>query len=651
MKPILFFDMETFSEADIRKTGSEKYARDPSTEALMITWCTNHSPVGYIDLTDDILTFELREALTDPAYLKCCANMPFDRAIMKHVMGIEIPWEQCIDSHVLAYSLGFSGGLDAIGKQVGIGADKAKLTSGKKLILRFCKPQPKNHLTRRWTKANDPEKWQEFAQYAIRDTETMRELWMILIPYDSMSEYEWDAWRMTQEMNERGMPVDPMLVDQAIKMVADRKAELKADMMELTGLDNPNSAQQLRPWLEDRGVTLPNLQATTVDNALDGGMLGTECHDVLQMKRTFSQTAVTKWNSIKAMTCKDNTIKGMFTFMGASRTGRYASRGINLQNLRRPPNGGMDNLIKLVYKGDNNLIQLIQGEPLDFLARTVRGAITAPMSKSLVVSDLSSIESRILGWVTGCVRMNDIFSSGKDTYKDYATELFNIPYDQVTKSQRTFSKPPVLGAGYMMGGKGLNAYADSMGVSMTQDESQNAVNVFRNAYHEVPKFWRWIMQALEYTLTSGNTLEGYGLTFRMSGDFLFITLPSGRNLGYYKPMWQLWNTPIGEKMSFTYMGINRFKSAPTWERIGAHAGGVTENIIQAIARDVMVEWLMRIRALDLVGTVHDEVIAVVGEDIADKTLEFMNNAIRKPIAWAPNLLLDAEGFVGKHYDK
>ena len=204
----------------------------------------------------------------------------------------------------------------------------------------------------------------------------------------------------------------------------------------------------------------------------------------------------------------------------------------------------------------------------------------------------------------------------------------------------------------MMGGKGLNAYADSMGVSMTQSESQHAVDVFRSAYPEVPKFWRWIMESLEATIMTGQHSFGYSVVLRMERDFLFIDLPNGRSLGYFKPLWQMWDTPIGEKMSFTYMGINRFKSAPTWERIAAHAGGVTENVIQAVARDVMVEWLMRLRDLQVVGTVHDEVIAVVDENISGKTLDFMNAQIAGySIPWAKGLLLDAEGFVGKHYDK
>jgi len=398
-------------------------------------------------------------------------------------------------------------------------------------------------------------------------------------------------------------------------------------------------------------VALPNLQAGTIDDALDSGALSPLVNSVLKKKRIIGQTAVTKWNSIQKMLCPDNTLKGMFTHMGASRTWRDASRGVNLQNLRHPPKGSMDELVQYLYYGDLGLLNMVMGEPLDFLARTVRGAITAPEGKMLVVSDLSSIESRGLGWLAGCTRMNNIFAAEKDTYIDFAMELFNCRYEDVTKAQRTFSKPPVLGAGYMMGGKGLAAYAASMGIDMTLEEAQNSVDLFRSIYPEIPALWGWLMDAVEYTLTTGYVSKGYGLTLYLHGDFLFITLPSGRNISYFKPIWQMWDTPIGPKMSFTYMGINRFKSKPTWERIAAHAGGVTENIIQAIARDILIEWVTRCRGLHVVARIHDEFISVVDAGISEKVLTYVNKQAAVPIDWAPGLLLKAEGFISKHYTK
>ena len=660
MKPILFFDTETFSEANLKQTGSAKYARDPSTELLMITWGFDTGPVYYHDVANGgALPFELVMALTDPAYLKCAANMTFDRAIMKFVAGIEIPWSQCIDSHVQAFAMSFSGGLGSMGEQMGLPDDKTKLKEGRKLLLRFCKLQPKSHNVSRWTKENSPEEWQQFSDYAIRDTEAMREQWMVLAPYDPVSDWWWEAWRMTQEMNERGMPVDPQLVDQAIEMAALRKNEIKAQMIKLTGLDNPNSVQQLLAWLDTQSLALPNLQAATIDNLIPK-LQPSKAKEVLKMKRIIGQTAVTKWTSIKRMLCSDNTIKGMFIFMGASRTWRYASRGINLQNLRRPPKGGMDNLIKLVYYGDSNLINLIHGEPLDFLARTVRGAITAPKGSLLAVPDINSIESVLLGWLTGCKRMNNIFASGKDTYKDFATELFSVHYDDVNSDQRTFSKPPVLGAGYMMGAQGLQTYARDMGVDMTVKRSAEVVYLFRSIYPEVPIFWDWIKRAWDYVVSTGQPCTGYRLTLKMEHDFLRILLPSGRYISYFQPRVSEPRTiymPNGdefEAMSPSYMGLDRrANSAASWERIWVHAGSYTENIIQAIALDVLVTWMMRLRDIDLVGTVHDEVIAVCEDvdDNADLTLDYMTDKLREPIPWAPDLKLSAEGFVGKHYDK
>jgi len=652
MEP-LFFDFESYSESKIKSTGAARYVRDPSTETLIITWAYREGPVACHDIANDgPLPFQLVQNLMDPRYTKIAANIPFDRGLLKEKHQIILPWDQCMDSHTLAYSLGFSGGLGAIGEQIGLADDKLKIKEGRKLILHFCKPQPPSHNVPRWTKENDPEGWEKFKAYGIRDTESMREMWMLLEPYDSISEKEWHYWQLTQEMNERGMPVDPALVDRAIDMSTQRKSEIKKDLIKLTGLANPNSGQQLLPWLLlMHGVKLPNLQAATVDNALDGGMLGTLCHEVLQKKRTISQTAVTKWNSIQKMLCPDNTLKGMFTHMGASRTQRDASRGVNLQNLRHPPKGNMDTLIKYLYYGDLGLLNMVMGEPLDFLARTVRAAITAPAGKMLVVSDLSSIESRVLGWLTNCTRMNNIFAANMDTYKDFAMELFHRDYSDVTKFQRNFSKPPVLGAGYMMGGKGLAAYAANMGVEMTQDEAQHAVDTFREIYPEIPSFWRWLMKATEYTLTSGKPSSGYRLTLYKQDDFLFIRLPSGRNISYFQPIWQMWDTPIGDKMSFTYMGINRFKSKPTWERIAAHAGGVTENIIQALARDILFEWVDRCTGLHIVARIHDEFISVVDGEIAPGVLDYVNAQAAVPIDWAPGLLLKAEGFITKHYTK
>lgn len=644
----LFIDTETFSECDIRKSGAAKYARHKTTECLMFQWAHDTGSVGYVDLAaGESIPLPILGELEDPEITKIAFNVPFDKDIINFTMGIDIPWDQWKDAQTLAYSLGFTGSMAKCQEAMGFSEDVAKLKEGNKLIKRFCMPQPKNHKTRRWTGESDPENWQKFIDYGVRDVESMRMMWSVLEPYQSMSTLEWDYWRITQAMNDRGIPIDIDLVETAKQMVTHRKHALRGELIELTGLDNPNSAKQLHPWLSDHGVDLPNMQAATVDDAIKN-LQPCKARQVLQFKRTLGQTAVMKWDAIGKMEC-NGVVQGQFIFRGASRTGRDASRGINLQNLRRPPKGAMDTLIADVYKGDNDYIQIMHGEPLNFLAGTVRGAITAPEGKMLVVSDLASIESRVLAHVSGCSRMISIFAAGRDTYKDYATELFNVQYDDVTKDQRTFSKPPVLGAGYMMGGEGLSLYADSMGVPMSKDESQHAVDVFRAAYPEIPKFWYWIIDAVMKAM-QGASSEKYNLKVYVQGDFLFIRLPSGRAIAYHRPLAKMIPTPWGEeRMGFTYMGINRFNLK--WERINAHAGGLTENCIQAIARDVLMEWVGRCRNLDIVGRVHDELIIVADEGVAQLTLDLVNEQVAIPMPWASTMLLSAEGFITKHYTK
>lgn len=645
---MLFFDTETFSELDVNKVGSAKYARHPSTRILMITWCYDTGAAHICEPEIEPIPDDLLMSLSNPRVKKCTANVGFDRDIIQEKLGIQMPLSSFVDLFALAYSLGFTGSLEKIGEQIGVSEDKAKLKEGKKLIHRFCKPQPSNHKVRLRTRETDPIDWERFRQYALRDTESLREQWNILTVHNSMSDKEWHYWRLTMEMNERGIPVDRDLVHTALKLVAERKRQIKNELIELTGLENPNSNQQLLPWLAQFGYNLPNMQAATVDKLIPN-VKNELVKTVLIKKRALGQTAPTKWKAFDTMACDDNLVRGVITYRGAARTGRDASRGVNFQNLKRPPEGDMDDHVKVIQTNDLEFIKLIHGEPLDFLSKTVRAAVTAPEGYMLSVSDLSSIESRIIGWLTGCKRMMQVFAEGKDTYKDFAMELYNIPYDQVTKKQRTFAKPPVLGAGYMLSANGLVAYADNMGVTMTYDDASHAVNKFRNIYHEIPKFWGDIISAIERVIRSKNPEILYRMHIRYENDFLFIRLPSGRDIAYHRPMFSMWDTPIGVKPTFTYMGINRYTLK--WERVAAHAGGVTENLVQALARDVMMEWVDRLPTLDIRLRVHDELVAVTPEPYAKQWVEHMNEVIRQPIGWAPGLLLNAEGGVSKHYGK
>ena len=665
---ILGLDYETYSDLDIRKVGGARYVRDPSTEILMLSWSIDRGEVSLWQPHLGRMPAELRDAMTDPHVEKWAFNAGFEEGISTHALpryepGVVVPRGTWRCSMYLAYGLSFMGSLDKILQQIGFPEEMWKLAEGKKLIQRFSKPQPANHKTRRWGWWNDPDQWERFGAYCVQDNVVERGLREWCQQFDPISNEEWQIWQMDQDINNRGIPVDRVLTSTARGLVGYRKGELKKEMKAITGLDNPTSNQQLSEWIAPYnghyGLNLTDMQAPTLEKNIE------TCTDpvlkrVLQCKRWVAQTATQKFDSVDLMACEDDTLKGMFVAGGASRTRRWASRGINLQNLKRPIVDDMDawaDALKSLALDH----YLAEHELMDLLAASVRAAIAAPRGRKLVVSDLGSIESRVLGWVADCPRINNTFAIDKDTYKDFATELYHIPYEEVTKQQRNFSKPPTLGCGYQLGAKGLVEYADSMGVTMTLDEALIAVDTFRRIFPEVKQMWYWLVETVSLVTTTGGRACGYKVDIHRDASFLYITLPSGRRLAYYKPEMRpdtiRWKDRLtGEMrsrqvMNFTYMGFNRFTNK--WGRISTHGGGLTENIVQAIARDILA-YHMRLAVQsghDVVGHVHDEIITVSPDEWAQARLQHLEDLMRISTPWAPDLLLDAEGYVGQHYRK
>jgi len=656
----LSLDYETFSEIDIVKQGGGKYVRDPSTEILMLGWAFDDDPVQLWEPHLGPMPNELREGMEDPHVEKWAFNAAFEDGITKYQSDIKVPKWTWRCTQFLAYGLSFSGGLDSILKQVGFPEHLWKNADGKKLIRKFSVPQPRNQKVRRWTYGTAPEMWEDFCGYCKQDVEVERALRKWVKQFDPISDDEWQTWLMDQDINNAGIPIDRILISTARASVTVRKNQIIDRMRQVTGLDNPGSRAQLQPWLQERTrVPLSNMQANTLEWA-QARVEDPVLEGVIQDMLWVSQTATAKWDAFDRMECDDHTLKGMFMPGGASRTRRYASRGINLQNLKRPLKGvDMDTVCQAIK--DLSLAQLYPDyEVMDLLAASVRGAIAAPEGKKLAVSDLGSIESRVLGWMSGCTRIINTFAAGKDTYKDFAMELFQVLYDEVTKDQRGFSKPPTLGCGYQLGAGGLVAYAEDMGVSMSRAEADRAVSTFRRVYPEIPAMWRWLIEAITYVVQGGGTMSGYRVHIYRDLEFLYIQLPSGRRLAYHKPEIQPreihWVDADGVpqsmvKPSFTYMGINRFNMQ--WERISTHGGGVTENIVQAISRDILV-YQMRLsmnRGHDVRGHVHDEIITVCPDQNAEAWLESLRGLMCISPPWAQDLLLGAEGYTAKHYRK
>ncbi len=659
---LFHLDLETFNTLDLKKVGLDVYARHPSCEITMAAWCLDDSPVYQSDEEHKFLSV-IRQAANDPDVQFVAFNAQFERVILREVAGIDIPPERWICSMVWAFSLGFSGGLADIGKQLGLPQEKQKLEEGRKLVLKFCKPAPKNHNVERYTKQNSPEEWKRFCQYNSQDVVAEREIMMLLKPYP-MTEEEWQTYWVDQRINDTGFPVDLHLVDQAIKVYHAEKKRLAVALGNHTGLSNPNSGPQLMKWLKDYGYEFSNLQADTIKKTLaawnpwDSPVV----RKALEWKQQLARTAGSKWETFKRATDKDTgRFRYAFQFNGAQRTCRWAGRTIQPHNLHRSPED-QDEKIRSLLSGDNEWVTLMHGNTMDTVASCIRAGIRAPKGKKLVVCDLASIESRWLGWMSGCSRINGLFAEGKDTYRDFASHWFGMPYDEVTKPLRTMAKPPELGCGYMLGADGLVRYADDMGVEIKKEESKQAVKLWRELNFEVPAMWDWLKQAVESVVTIGDTWVGYTVRIFRDDNFLFIELPSGRRLGYYQPLIlpriiKIVDSETGEERkwettSLTYMGKNQYTHQ--WERITSHPGKVTENIDQGGSRDILRDGIKKAfyePILEVVGHVHDEIVCLADEAVAKTALEYLTAIMRADNPWAPGLLLGAEGYIADHYRK
>jgi len=653
---VLWLDYETYSEAPIKKTGADVYSRDPSTQALMLGWAINDGPAQLWNIdAGEPLPRDLEPFLLGNEGIIRAHNAPFEIAITEQVLKkvvfnpiIDLNQWQC--SQVLAFGLSFTGSLEAITTAIGFTEDSKKSKDGKKLIQHFCTPDSRtNRKTGIKTKtrrlpADHPEKWERFKEYCVQDVVVLRDLWNWCEKYKPMSEEEWDLWRIDRIINRRGIPVDTDLVDIVVGTLGSEKVRLTKELVKLTGLSSVTPIP-LRQWFNYYGLNLPNLQKETKQKALKTAV--GKPQEAMELSLLIAQTSsASKWNAFDLRTDKESgVLRETLQFAGASRTRRWAGRGVQLQNLKRT-----------VKETDANIEHILSGAPasMDQITTSIRGAIAAPEGKLLVVSDLSSIESRLAGWVAGCKRIIQTFDNGRDTYKDLATEIFNIPYDQVTKGQRSFAKPAALGCQYMLGAVGLSRYAENYGVDLPEEVAGVHVKTYRRIYPEIPAFWDWIKRAVFHVTRGGDPATGYGLHIYLYGGFLFITLPSGRKLSYFKPRIRTGAAPWDPEKTiekFTFMGVNAYTTK--WERIDAHAGGILENVIQAIARDVLAVWIQRVHDLggEIVLHVHDEIVLVVDENKAEGALKALNDIAAQPIPWAPGLNLSADGYISKRYRK
>lgn len=653
----LHLDYETFATVDIKKSTTHSYCAHPDTEILMLGWAYNDDEPQLWEPRLGPMPDALRQGLERDDIEKHAFNAPFERNITRYKAGIEVPIRQWRDTMIEAAALSFPLKLDDALEATGL---EKKDPRGKQLITLFSSPAAKNHHADRYTWENRPNEWKEFGEYCLQDVRVERQLLHWCRQFRNMSELEWEYWFLDQHINDTGVPVDLELARAALDIWQEERLLYTEELRRMTGLEKVTRGPFLA-WLESQGVFLPNTQKDTLAAYIK------DCDNrwvrrALQLWSWKEARSLDKFKALLNGTDADQRIRFVLQFAGASRTRRWAGRQLQMQNLKstQVPGDSTEEIIANVEKLSQQIlardawgIKLTWAPKsiAEMLGSAIRHAIKASPGHKLCVYDLGSIESVVLGWLTGCKRINNVFANGMDTYKDFATELFQVPYDQVTKKQRKFSKPPVLGCGYHLGWKGLIAYSEGYGVDMSEPEAKHAVDTFRSMYWEVPVFWDWIWQAVKYTTQTFQPVEGYRLKVTRDEKFLYIELPSGRRLSYFLPEVLPHKTPWGEVLpTFSYMGLN---DKNKWSRLFVHDGLLTENIIQAIARDILAEGLVRAnqQGLRVVAHVHDEIIAEFPEGYDDWAMQVLHEAMTTRPAWGQDLLLTAAGYTAYRYMK
>jgi len=634
----LFIDIETYSAADLGRIGPYRYAADPDFRLLLLAWSPDSEPVQVLDIEHgEEIPKRLMDALTDPQVTKWAHNAGFERVCLHQWLRMPMPSEQWRCTQAWARYLALPGSLADLSDLFKLG-ERAKLQDGKRLIDLFCVPNKKRSLDL------FDDDWDLFKEYCARDVEAEIAVWERLRQYP-MPESEWAVWEIDQKINDAGIPVNATLADQ-IRWLSDKhREELIKRAQTLTGLVNPNSPPQLQGWLKAEGLDIDNMQAKTVDQALRRTKPGV-VQEVLAIRQQLARSAVKKCDVVIGAEIK-NRIKGAFKYCGAD-THRWAGRIFQPQNLPRPTISTKDihTARGIILNGtDIDTLSMLYDDVSSVLTSLIRAIIEAPDGKVLVVADYSSIESVMAAWCAESEYLLNLFRHGRDPYKDFATKIFNVKYEEVTKHQRSLAKPCVLGGQYGLGAAGLKRYAEAFGIELSDDDAKKQINAYREAYSDIPVMWNNLERAVFQAVQKPHEPVIAGrFSFLCDGRFLILTLPSGRALYYYQPSLEAGR--FKGKDNFHYLSRGKNK-------VGVHAGLLTENIVQSVSRDLLAIGVLHVAkdpGLEIVGHVHDEILALADED--DETaLERMIAAMTQTPEWCPDAPIRAEGYIAKYYKK
>ena len=659
----LSIDLETYSDVNLKKAGLYRYVQSPAFEILLFAYSFDGAPTQVIDMAQgEEIPMEVIHALTDPQCLKRAYNAAFEWYCLSKYMGAQLPPSQWRDTMLHGLYAGYTAGLDATGRALGIPEDKQKLTTGKALIRYFCvpcKPTKANGGRTRNYPHHDPEKWALFKTYNGQDVVAEMEIERRLSAFP-VPDFVQKQWETDLLINARGMAVDMDFCTGALELGETIRAQLTDEAVQLSGLQNPNSVKQLTHWLSvETGDDITTLRKETIKE-MQGRDNADHVQRMLEIRQELGKTSTKKYDAIEAAVCDDGRVRGLLQFYGANRTGRWAGRLVQVQNLPRTYTEPLELARELVKGRKLDALRTVYGSPNDTLSQLIRTAFVAAPGNVLIDADFSAIEARVISWLADEEWRLEVFRTHGKIYEASASQMFGVPLERIKKGNPEYAlrqrgKVAELALGYQ-GGVAAMRQMDTgkLLADLPDEEIKDIVDKWRNTNPKIRNLWYSFNDAAIRVIQNGGSLRVRCCTFARECDCIrgttcmTISLPSGRKLYYVEPA-------VGENRwggpSITYMGVN---DKNKWGRIETYGGKLVENVVQAIARDCLAQTIEHLEAagLPVVFHIHDEVVIDTpafgtDDEMLDKVVKIMST----PIPWAEGLPLGADGWVGKFFKK
>ena len=641
---IISIDIETYASANLGKTGVYRYAASADFELLLFGYAVDFGAVQVVDLTQgEQIPDEILQVLDNPHIIKSAFNAQFERICLSRFVGHRLDPSGWHCSRVWSATLGLPLSLKDVGTVLGL--DKQKLTAGKELVKYFCTPctpTKANHQRTRNFPYHAPDKWQDFKYYNQRDVEVEMEISQKLRRYP-VPQSEWELYWMDQRINDRGIEIDQTLVKNAITCDTTFREHYLTKSQKLTGLENPNSPIQLKNWLNEHGVQVDSLAKAAVSDLVQNTT--GDVKEVLNLRQLLSKSSIKKYVAMQNAICPDGRVHGLLQFYGATRTGRWAGRLVQVQNLPRNSLPELQAVRELVKQGNFEILGMLYDSVPDVLSQLIRTAFIPKAGCSFYVADFSAVEARVIAWLSGEAWRQKAFANNKDIYCESASQMFGVPVVKhgINGELRQKGKIAELALGYGGSVGALKAMgATKMG--LTDDELPPLVSMWREASPKIVQFWWDVDKAAKDCIRTNLPTKTHGISFTYQGNCLFIKLRSGRKLCYPQP--KIGINRFGSE-SITFMGINTVKK---WGRIETYGAKLVENIVQATSRDLLALAMQRLEKAGYpsVMHIHDETVI---EAPSGKSLDDIIAIMTETPAWAKGLILNAAGFIGNFYQK